>query len=155
VELLLWLFVIAPCQVRTLLGTFTVIFKSEYRCNAMLQFSITSVVRKKCPKSNEILRYLDSVNMNVVTVNNCYCEKLFWVLFLFRIFFVWMEQSDYLYWCSVLSIIFVQCSATRTKVLYERQTHNAIDDHYCRVCGSEFFLWQSFYAIDCVVQMLF
>ncbi len=66
---------------------------------------------------------LDSVS--VVSIDNCYCERLFLSLFLFRVFFVWCNKVIFVltfgtqyYFCSMF--------CTRTEVFYEGQTHNAI-----------------------------
>ena len=91
-EQLLWSFVIAPLLSFSLnfcKGTITVIvLKSEYRCNAVFAVLVTSV-HKKCPKSNWIYCLEFWVSVIVARlVTNCYCEKLFLSLFLFRVFFV-------------------------------------------------------------------
>jgi hypothetical protein len=68
-------------------------------------------------------------------VTNCYCEKLFLSFCFFSEFSLfWCNKVIFLYWCSVLSIIFVRCSAPRTELLWGSNSQ-------CDFCGDVILPW--------------
>jgi len=89
-----------------------------------------------------------------VSIDICYCEKLFLSFcFFFRVFFVWCNKVIF---CTDVrySVLFLFDVLHRElKCFMNVKTYNA--NSFCEVLFLKRFLWQCVYAIDCVVKMLF
>ena len=85
-------------------------------------------------KLNLLFRILVSVNLNIVKNDFCYCEKIVSEFVSFQSFLCFDVTKLFLYWCSVLSIIFVRCSAPRTELLWGSNSQ-------CDFCGDVTLPW--------------